>query len=121
MNYQKPPGNPQQDFSTWLGFEVKPSTNYPDQVFVAVSECGLAAMEACYEGVYWSAKIRIDDRFIGKAMSMDRATARREAERRLAEEMARDPEALAAMVLTDLLALLNSSVLTGDTSCPSLN
>lgn len=101
----------------WMGFEVKPSVNYPDKVFVADTEHGLVAMEACYEGVYWAAKIRIDDKFVGQAMSMDRSTARREAERRLADDMAKNPDALTAMVLTDILALLNSAIITGDMTC----
>jgi hypothetical protein len=122
MIYPKQPGNHEpEDFSTWMGFEVKPSEYYPDQVFVAAADNGMVAIEACYDGVYWAAKIRIDDKFVGQAVSVDRSTARREAERRFADDMAKNPAALADMVLTDILALLNSSVITGDPTCPYLN
>jgi hypothetical protein len=122
MILPKQQGNPEpEDFSTWMGFEVKPSNDYPDKVFVAATEYGLAAMEACYQGVYWAAKIRIEDKFVGQAMSIDRSTARREAERKLADELARRPDVLAVMVLTDLLALLNPALITGDTTCLNLN
>jgi hypothetical protein len=122
MIYPKQPGpHEPEDFSTWMGFEVKPSEYYPDQVFVAAADNGMVIIEACYDGVYWAAKIRIDNKFVGQAMSVDRSTARREAERRFADDMAKNPAALADMVLTDILALLNSSVITGDTTCPYLN
>ena len=111
----------QEDFSTWLGLVVQPSPYYPDTIFVAASDHGLFAIEACYDEVYWSVKIRIDCRFVGKAMSLDRATARREAERRLAEEVARNPEILDPSDLTNILALLNPAVITGDTTCHTLN
>jgi hypothetical protein len=109
-------GKPQKDFSTWMGFEVKPSEHYPDRVFVAVSENGIAALEACYEDWYWAAKVRVDN-FVGQAMSTDRATARAEAERKLLEVMAQDPEGLLELVARDVFAILNPALLTGDTSC----
>jgi len=97
MIYPKQPNQEPENFSKWMGFEVKPSEYYPGKVFVATNERGLAILEACYDGIYWAAKIRIDDKFVGQAMSMDRSTARREAERRLADDMAKDPDALTVM------------------------
>ena len=108
------------DFSTWLGFPVKPSDHYPGLVFVAVSENGIAAMEAVYEGWYWAAKIRIDN-FEGRAMSMDRAHAQAEAERRLLESMAKDPEGLVSLLARDLFAILNPALITGDPTSLNLN
>jgi hypothetical protein len=109
-------GNPQPDFSTWMGFPVKPSEHYPDMVFVAGSENGIAALEAVCDGCYWAAKIRIGH-FEGKAMSRNRAQSRAEAERRLLENMAKDPEGLTLLLARDLFALLNPALITGDTTC----
>jgi hypothetical protein len=113
-------GKPQQDFSTWLGLPVKSSEHYPDMVFVAGSEHGVVAMEAVCNGCYWAAKIRVD-RFEGKAMSSNRARSRAEAERRLLENMSKDPEGLRFLLALNLFALLNPALITGDPTCLNLN
>lgn len=113
-------GKPHPDFSTWMGFRVIPSEHYPGMVFVAVSENGIAALEAVLDGCYWAAKIRIGH-FEGKSMSRNRAQSRAEAERRLLESMSADPEGLALLLALDIFALLNPALITGDPTCLNLN
>lgn len=109
------------EFRTWLGFEVRDSNHYPGRIYVAVSEVGLKAMEACQDGWLWRAVIKIDNEFEGEAVSSDRAEARAMAERRLVTSIAQNPDALASMLLTDVLALINPAVVTGDHRCFNLS
>jgi len=115
-----PKGPSKTDFSTWLGFKVQPSPEYPDRVFLAGTPKGVAVLEACYDDCFWAAKIRVDN-FIGQAMSRNRAEARAQAERKLLEAMTKDPQGLIWISALNLFVVINPDLITGDSTCPRLN
>jgi hypothetical protein len=111
---------PKRDFSTWMGFKVRPSTEYPTSVFIALADNGIVALEASHGCWFWAAKIRIGN-FEGKAMSMNRAVARAEAEKKLLTSLACTPHGLLILRALDLFTKINPDLTTGGPKCPSLN
>ena len=74
------------------------------------------ALEACYDGWYWAAKVRVDG-FIGQATSRNRATARAEAEKKLLEAMSKDPQGVLWIKALNLFVVMNPSLITGELRC----
>lgn len=107
-------------YSTWFGCPVLPSPEYPDRVFLVSTTIGVAALEACHEDGYWAAKIRIDG-FVGQAISMSRAEARAQAERKLLEALSKDPKGLLWINALNLFVIMNPALVTGGSSCLTLN
>lgn len=115
-----PKGPPKADFSTWLGFKVQPSSEYPDRVFGAGAPNGLVVLEACYDDCFWAAKIRVDN-FVGQALARSRSEARAQAERKLLEAMIQDPRGRLWISALNLFVVINPNLITGGTQCLTLN
>lgn len=109
----------ERDFSTWLGFKVQPSPEYPDRMFRATSK-GVTVLEVCFEDFFWIAGIQVEN-FVGQALAMNRAEARTRAERKLLEAMIVDPKGMTWIRALNLFVVVNPDLITGDPTCQTLN